>query len=1195
MKKIALLLLLVVLGAQLFPLAAFAGVQEPPGRLNEKYNALQKLGIFEGFEDGNPRLTEDMTREQLAKILALLWHLEPETGYSSYNDVLADRWSSGYIEAVTTAGMMNGMGNDLFDPAGKVTYEQLAAVFVRGLGLPEDNTTNLGSKLGKVSEWARGYVVQAIMKELIFNQDDFAQHVLRADLVTATYQANTLLQLGSSPTPTPTPPAGITVTEAKAVSATQISVTFSDGVTQLFSKTLAPGVETSTTIAYKGKSHTITVTWTPPEQPAVEPMPQADPNEPASPDLFVNTAAAAANGVIKVIFVTPVDRAPMSNFSLQDSTGNPIPLRNVYLQNPATALLYTDPLAAGATYTLRVVSKNDYSGSITPPLADAVKPSVSSVSTNPNGTVNVQYTEPMDPWSIGRQEAYAIPSLEVTRVIVADDGKSAMLTTSAQTSGVRYNVTFGAGITDLSGNELQLRSSALGFAGVVDRTKPQFQTVSSVDGTHLKAVFSEELDETSAETTANYQITGGLTVTAAELASDRKSVLLTVSPKQSATSYTLTADQVKDLSGNAIDKTQRVFYGNIDSVSPTATLLSSLNGDIKLKFSEKMARIGVETLGNYTIRGLYDNSLTLSVVKIFLDKDDMTLTLKTTPQTSNMYTLTMQNMTDPAGNALIVPSGGITFAGYRDYTPPAIDKIVQDNGIITIYFNEKLEPVSAQTASNYRFDGSAAASASYDDSIKAVRLTTSGLTPGRAYLFAVSGVKDLSDNVLNTNRSLAISNPFTLQSIVGLGPNTVDLHFSRQLTASEASAVVVTMTKANNAAWNTSGITTATALLNDKMTVRVKFRTGSNTNPNLFLLGVTYEAKVTGPADLATANNANVQTFIGATSEQAAPYAYSPTAGENATVVVHFSEPVKNIKANSFTIRDTSNRSVPISWVEGDEQIGSPVDKATLYLGAPLASGQTYYLNIVAGITDAIGWTPLKPLSGNTAVGQIVGYGYANVAPSLFFAYAPDKYAIQVYFNEPVNNMDDGPYTLVDTTANTSMPLNSSNSTIVANSQQTYGVIYLFASDSFTGLIADHSYKITYNTSSGHISDKQGLALSSGTGVVEQSFQGNGAENARPTMTGVLEAKGTTIKVQFSEDLQPAASVNAMFTVRIEGNPVAVSNGTINKNVVTLTVPNMAAGKIGDVQVNGTGMLQLKDWNRQTIASQPSPFQFVAQ
>lgn len=1194
MKKIALLLLWVALGAQLLPLAAFAGVQEPPGRLNEKYNALQKLGIFDGFEDGSPRLTEDMTREQLAKILALLWHLEPETGYSSYNDVLADRWSSGYIEAVTTAGMMNGMGNDIFDPEGKVTYEQLAAVFVRGLGLPEDNTTNLGSKLGKVSEWARGYVVQAIMKEIIFNQDDFAQHVLRADLVTATYQANTLLQLGSgSPTPSATPPAGITVTEAKAVSATQISVTFSDGVTQLFSKTLAAGVETSTTIAYKGKSYAITVTWTPPETPAIEPMPQADPNEPASPDLFVNTAAAAANGVIKVTLVSPVDRAPMSNFSLQDSASNPIPFRNVYLQNPTTVLLYTDPLAAGASYTLRVVSKNDFSGTITPPLADTVKPSVSSVSANPNGTVNVSYSEPMDPWSIGRKEAYSFPGLDVTRVIVADDGKSALLTTSAQTAGVRYNVTFGAGIADLSGNELQLRSS-LGFTGVVDKTKPQFQAVSSVDGTHLKAIFSEELDEASAETAANYQLTGGLTVTLAELSGDRKSVVLTVSPKQAATSYTLTADQVKDMSGNAIDKTQRVFYGNVDSVAPTVTLQSSLNGDIKLKFSEKMARSTVETLGNYTIRGLYDSSLTLAVVKAFLDKDDMTLTLKTTPQTGNMYSLTMQNMTDPAGNALVQPSGGITFAGYRDYTPPAIDKIVQDNGVITVYFNEKLEPASAQTASNYRFDSIAAASAYYDDTLKSVRLTTSGLTPGRAYLFAVSGVKDLSDNVINATRSLAISNPFTLQSIVGLGPNTVDLHFSRQLTEAEASAIVVTMTKSNNVAWTTTGITTATALLNDKMTVRVKFRTGSSTNPNLFLIGVPYEAKVTGPADLVTANNANVQTFTGADSDQDAPYAYSPTAGENATVVVHFSEPVKNIKASSFTIRDTSNRTVPIVWVEGDEQAGAPVDKATLYLGAPLTSGQLYYLNITAGITDAIGWTALKPLTGNTAAGQIVGYGYANVAPILDAVFSFNKYTINLYFNEPVNNMASGPYSIIDTATNTTIPINSANSTFVVNSSQNIGTIYM-STDSFAGFASDHTYKLTYQTSSGSISDKQGLALSSSTGLIEKTFQGNGAENAKPAITGVIEAKGTTIKVQFSEDLQSVASVNNLFTVRIEGNPVTISGGTINKNVVTLTVPNMAAGKVGDVQPNSTGMLQLKDLNRQTMDSQPAPFQFVAQ
>jgi hypothetical protein len=69
--------------------------------------------------------------------------------------------------------------------------------------------------------------------------------------------------------------------------------------------------------------------------------------------------------------------------------------------------------------------------------------------------------------------------------------------------------------------------------------------------TTVTVQFNEALDQTTAETVANYSISGGLTVNAAVLSSSTV-VTLTTSEQTAAQSYTITVNNVADLAGNAI-------------------------------------------------------------------------------------------------------------------------------------------------------------------------------------------------------------------------------------------------------------------------------------------------------------------------------------------------------------------------------------------------------------------------------------------------------------------------------------------------------------------------------------------------------------------------------------------------------------------------------------------------------------------
>lgn len=119
----------------------------------------------------------------------------------------------------------------------------------------------------------------------------------------------------------------------------------------------------------------------------------------------------------------------------------------------------------------------------------------------------------------------------------------------------------GSVVLDVNGDRLD--ATFLGTAGNVidsytiqkgaDTTPPQLlSAVAEGAISEVVAVFSEAVEETSAETAANYVIDNGVTVSAASLGADLKTVTLTTSPLSQGISYTLTVNNVTDLAANVI-------------------------------------------------------------------------------------------------------------------------------------------------------------------------------------------------------------------------------------------------------------------------------------------------------------------------------------------------------------------------------------------------------------------------------------------------------------------------------------------------------------------------------------------------------------------------------------------------------------------------------------------------------------------
>lgn len=101
------------------------------------------------------------------------------------------------------------------------------------------------------------------------------------------------------------------------------------------------------------------------------------------------------------------------------------------------------------------------------------------------------------------------------------------------------------------------------YSGVIDTTRPTISSAQLACGatSQILVTFSETVDPTTAQTAANYSLSGGHTITSAVLAGDGTAVALTMTPAMTAT-RTLTVNNVKDLAGNVIlaNSTQSVPF-----------------------------------------------------------------------------------------------------------------------------------------------------------------------------------------------------------------------------------------------------------------------------------------------------------------------------------------------------------------------------------------------------------------------------------------------------------------------------------------------------------------------------------------------------------------------------------------------------------------------------------------------------------
>lgn len=91
---------------------------------------LKSLGIIKGYDDGTFRSEQDVTRGQMAKMIALATNLQASKSHP-FKDVASDSHLTPYVNALYEYNITKGTTKNTFSPLDKVTRGQLASFIYR--------------------------------------------------------------------------------------------------------------------------------------------------------------------------------------------------------------------------------------------------------------------------------------------------------------------------------------------------------------------------------------------------------------------------------------------------------------------------------------------------------------------------------------------------------------------------------------------------------------------------------------------------------------------------------------------------------------------------------------------------------------------------------------------------------------------------------------------------------------------------------------------------------------------------------------------------------------------------------------------------------------------------------------------------------------------------------------------------------
>ena len=208
MKKLLALVLALVMTMSLVTIsnAAFKDADKISNK--EAVDVMAAVGVLAGYDNGEFGATDTLTREQAAKIIAYLElgskSADAMVGGNTFTDVASSRWSAGFIAYCAQAGIVSGVGDGKFAPAGQLTALQFGKMLLVELGYDAKaekmvgtdwaiNTSKLMAKT-KLMDGIDGSVNQVLTRE---KAAQMCLNALEAPMVTYETKGSSIIVNGA--------------------------------------------------------------------------------------------------------------------------------------------------------------------------------------------------------------------------------------------------------------------------------------------------------------------------------------------------------------------------------------------------------------------------------------------------------------------------------------------------------------------------------------------------------------------------------------------------------------------------------------------------------------------------------------------------------------------------------------------------------------------------------------------------------------------------------------------------------------------------------------------------------------------------------------------------------------------------------------------------------------------------------------
>jgi len=474
----------------------------------------------------------------------------------------------------------------------------------------------------------------------------------------------------------------------------------------------------------------------------------------------VVSAQAIHRNLIRIAFselMDPVTVTNRSNYMIPGLTINSVVNRS----NPLVVDIYTtdqsvlDYLVFGdirdlAGNVLCDTSKTiEVRGTI---IEDTDAPYITSISAINEGTVQLQFSEPIKKNHLLDINNYSIPGLTLTAIVLVDSSNTLVHISTSPQSDVDYTCTV-TNVEDNADNVIGTPNSGLFHGSNKEPSPPTLLSAESVNPQLVRAYFSSAMNESSAENLANYAI-DGLSISSATRLSSNYSIVELNTNTQSFIQYTLTARNIEDTNNIMMDTTSVAFQGEyqlcIESVEPQSDVLLYLmfNRAVTSPTAVDTANYTIDTNGNPPAGGITVSSVQIDSL------DHRKVILTTTPHLGYSYTLNIQHVEDenyfPIGSTP-ASCNQVDYIGESvDSAPPKISSITTiDNVSIRITFDEPVDGPTAETIGNYSITPALSITSATRNALDH-RIVTLGTSPQSdiTYTLTVINVEDLSSNAI---------------------------------------------------------------------------------------------------------------------------------------------------------------------------------------------------------------------------------------------------------------------------------------------------------------------------------------------------------------------------------------------------------------------------------------------------------------